>query len=67
MITESLTGKIRYRTHTRFLRRPLLVLQVEVRYTGIRERMDVDREVNYTDWRDATSADLTPTPEYDLP
>ena len=57
MITKTLTGRIRHRTHTSFLNDPMLVLHVEEHrkgYLPFPEGYDVDTKV----WRDATSADL---------
>lgn len=57
MITKTLTGRIRHRTHTSFFNDPMLVLQVEEHqesYVPFPEGYDLDEKV----WRDATSADL---------
>lgn len=48
-----LTGRRRYREHKRWLRRSLLVLQVEEEF-----RPDRYFDITYTDWRDAGVEDL---------
>lgn len=62
-MTHTLTGKRRHRLYKPWFRAPVLVLQVEMRVTGVEWRYspyDVDRvEVDNTFWRDATAEDLT--------
>ena len=62
MNTKTLTGRTRYRYHTRWLRQPLLVLQVEVRHQGasIQNMGNRVEEVPYdfTTWEDAQADDL---------
>ena len=60
MITETLTGRTRVRVQRRFLRRDLLVLQVEYERTG----HEIDGWggtdiINIRNWRDACVEDIT--------
>ena len=60
MITTKLTGKTRCRVMNRFLRKNVLVLQVEYTVKGFKH--DSYGGVNLIDdveWRDATVEDLT--------
>ena len=61
MITYQLTGKTRYRVETRWFKKPLLVVQVEVHRKGS-EVMDSygNWSMDFDDciWRDARFEDL---------
>lgn len=60
IITSKLTGKTRYRSVKRFMREPLLVLEVEVTIVALTEPMYdcTPEEVEYEYWRDATFEDI---------
>ena len=63
MIEEHLTGRTGYRIQPRFLRSPLVVLQVEVRQHGyymvnMGGRVESE-DVDNTFYRDATVEDIT--------
>ena len=61
MISYQLTGKARYRVHTRWFKPPLIVMQVEVHRKG-HEVMDsyggMSQDFDDYIWRDARLEDL---------
>jgi uncharacterized protein YcaQ len=60
MVKVELTGKTRARAISRWFRRPLLVLQIEVRTHGyeVLDAMGNGHDVDRLDWRDARVEDL---------
>lgn len=61
MTKTKLTGMTRHRVQNRFLRSPVLVLQVEYTVKGFEhDSYGSTRDIDYIDWRDATVEDLTP-------
>lgn len=61
MSEKTLTGRTRYRIHTRLFRKPLIVLQVELNYRGTQhspDPLDYGRQYNYNRFRDATFEDI---------
>ena len=68
-VKEELTGNIRCRIETRWLRDPMMVIQVEVRRHGdyldnVGGRIE-DIPVDHTFFRDAKLEDI-PVPEFEL-
>jgi hypothetical protein len=65
-ITRTLTGQQRYRQKKRLFGAPLLVLQVEVRESGVRfvnYNVSIEAEtIDRTFWRDAEPGDFLPVP-----
>lgn len=60
MITQSLTGALRYRAHHRWwYSQPLVVVQVQVSSKGYRVGQYGAEEVDELFWRDATVGDVT--------
>lgn len=60
-VTHTYTGNTRYRVEQRLFRKPLLVLQVEIRVKGESSVPTYRRgfkEINCTFWRDAQLEDL---------
>lgn len=59
-VVETLTGKIRYRVQERVLKKPLIVLQVEVHLCGTEyaDWMGGWHDVDCKEWRDARVEDL---------
>lgn len=62
-IVKTLTGRTRYRILTRWVKEPVLVLQVEEHATGVHySQNDIDCRgltVDRTYWRDASIEDMT--------
>ena len=63
MITNELTGKTRYRVQKRFLKPPLIVVQVEIRKRGTTYVLSgysaYSKEIDYFLWKDATIEHLS--------
>jgi hypothetical protein len=63
MITNELTGKTRYRVQKRFLKPPLIIVQVEIHKKGTTYLSSgyygYSQEVNYFVWEDATLENLS--------
>lgn len=60
--TDTLTGQVRFRVLKRFLRKTVLILEVEIKFSGTVDdsgggRCD-ERAVEGTYWRDARTEDL---------
>jgi hypothetical protein len=61
MVTSTYTGRTRLRLYKPLFRKPLLVLEVEIRVTGyqVTDANGGGRDLDYTHWRDATIEDQT--------
>ena len=63
MIATKLTGRTRHRVHTRWLKPPLIVVQVEFYKKGTaplwNSHYAYSEEVDYFVWKDATLEDLS--------
>lgn len=60
MVFHKPTGNFRHRPQPRLFRKPLAVLQIEIRARGYEIDSDLmGRDVDHTYWRDATFEDLS--------